>query len=290
MWLLYVIIVQHYWKDSERSLLCKQKLLHKSWKPMLEAAFCSLQKFCISVQHIRCIVLCPCTPPRCPSRIHNPYGACPTIQETQAWWRGKHGPWRNLVAASKRLLWETPVAQELAGSENHCWGALPSGSAISPITAFCAGSRTSSQEPARRQAPATNPRPWVRSGVLRSAPLLRLHTAAAAAARARALPSSCRAMTKSPMPGHRGPAAGSAALVQHPSAQSCSARWGPLIAGKLIAPVEQQRWRTWRCKYSCLRLISLFFLLLSKEEAKIKSLSPISPALIKWSTWAHALR
>lgn len=53
------------------------------------------------------------------------------------------------------------------------------------------------------------------------------------------------------------------------------------MAGELITPLEQQQWHTWLFKYDCLGLISVFFLFLSKGEAKIKSLYPISQALIK---------
>lgn len=75
-----------------------------------------------------------------------------------------------------------------------------------------------------------------------------------------------------------------------PHARSRRARRVPLMAGELITPLEQQQWHTWLFKYDCLGLISVFFLFLSKGETKIKSLYPISQALIKWSTWAHALR
>lgn len=180
--------------------------------------------------------------------------------ERKAWAMG------NLVADFKRLLWETPIAQEWAGSKNCCWGTLPSGLAISPIAVFCTGSCLPSQEP-ECQAPSTHPRLWVRCWVLSSDPDAEV-------------PHSSSSM--SPCPSHQLQGhhqcpttvtwpLGLHYYVPNPSAHCWSARWRPRVADKLITPMEQRWWCTQCCKYNCLRLISVFFLLLSKEEAKIKS-------------------
>lgn len=199
-----------------------------------------------------------------------------------------------LVAAFKRLLWETAVAQEQAGSAKHCWVLPQSCLANSTLLCFAWILHTF---PGAGAVPG--PTAWLgveSSGVT----LVQIKLYTTVTAPARALSISCR---KPLIANPRGLAASLCHKMQlawpswgglchkmWPHARSHRARRVPLMAGELITPLEQQQWHTWSFKYDCLGLISVFFLFLSKGEAKIKSLYPISQALIKWSTWAHALR